>query len=150
VQGWAGDASVNFERDGRDCIRIDTAFDSAAQSDAFAAAAREWASGQPGTAVGLEGNVASVSACDPGVEAVGTGPRPTPSVFQALGMRSGIISQMLDAGATSRDATCVIDQIFDRLGAAGVAELNTLTDPTDPRVGAGLEASAASRQVCGI
>lgn len=49
--GWAGDAYVSWSSGTQDCIRLDTAMDTAAQTDTLGAALSAWAALQPGASV---------------------------------------------------------------------------------------------------
>ena len=71
VDGWGGDASVAFERDGTTCARIGYTGDSPGDTAAMYAALQRWIAAAPGapSKVDLQGNLVTFESCDPGTAA---------------------------------------------------------------------------------
>lgn len=62
--GWAGDAHVTWTAGTQDCFRLDTAMDTAAQTDTLVAAMDDWAVLQPGATVSeLDDTTVRLTSC---------------------------------------------------------------------------------------
>ena len=69
VDGWGGDQMVIFQRDGRQCVRVHLAADTAADRDEMEAGLRKWVNGMPRGVASLSrvGDLIELNSCDPGV-----------------------------------------------------------------------------------
>lgn len=122
VQGWAGDAAIGFERDGRSCVRMKVFFDDPSQAARFGEAVVRWGAGLPVKA-DVTGHAATVESCDPG-------PRPGRaeghlSGIQGFGLRSDLIAALSESGVPATAAPCVVDGVLGRLGADRYVVLDT-------------------------
>ena len=133
VQGWAGDAMVAFERDGRTCVRAQVAFDETAQAEQFGVAFDQWAIDLP-AGQRRDGRFVTFESCDPGDEATGGRPEGHVSAIQGLALRRAIAEGFESSGAPPDAAVCVADGLLERLTANRVAELDRIltADPGDP------------------
>jgi hypothetical protein len=125
VQGWAGDAAIAFKRKGTTCVRVDVAFDTARQAEAFAAAFDQWADGRPATQE-VDATRVLFESCDPGVDVDQERPEGQLSGIHGLGLRKGIIDSFITSGATRAQATCVADGLIVRIGGNRLLELDRL------------------------
>jgi hypothetical protein len=69
VDGWGGDQMVTFERDGRQCVRVHLAADTAADRNEMQAGLQKWVNGMPRGVTSLSriGELIELNSCDPGV-----------------------------------------------------------------------------------
>jgi hypothetical protein len=69
VDGWGGDQMVTFERDGRQCVRVHLAADTAADRNEMQAGLQTWVNGMPRGVASLSrvGELIELNSCDPGV-----------------------------------------------------------------------------------
>jgi hypothetical protein len=100
ADGWAGDAFVVYDRRGTTCMDLAVQGDSARDGEQLLEAFGSWATaGPPGTArVRADGDVALVSACDPGVRV-----EPTAAALDALTLPAVRTQIMVAAGASGVD-----------------------------------------------
>ncbi|MGH8993034.1 MAG: hypothetical protein ACRDZ7_16115 [Acidimicrobiia bacterium] len=111
ADGWGGDASVVFERDGQVCAGISYVGDTARDTDEMAGALERWADGMERATVRRSGSAVELVSCDPGAEAV----RPAPSgggrgaeaAMMLLMTRASTFAGVLDSGAGEAEAACV-------------------------------------------
>ncbi len=132
VQGWAGDAVIGFERDGKTCARIDVQFDEASQAERFEAAVAQWGKGLP-TSHSRNGRTTRVESCDPGTEAPGRAEGHI-SGIQGLGMRGALKQQLTEGGWAEDKAPCVADNIIELLTVDRFIELDNTEKPTKAAV----------------
>lgn len=95
VDGWAGDAFVAYQQDGRSCITADYVGADPAATRAMADALRAWtAAGPEGAAqVVAKGDSVEIQACDPGATAVA----PAGDLMQALVLAELRLEAIVDA-----------------------------------------------------
>jgi hypothetical protein len=69
VDGWGGDQMVTFDRDGRQCVRVHLAADTAADRNEMQAGLQKWVNGMPRGIASLSrvGELIELNSCDPGV-----------------------------------------------------------------------------------
>lgn len=115
VQGWAGDASAAFERDGKACVRVNVAFDQPAQAELFELAFSQWGEGFP-TAHSRADRMVTVESCDPGTAAGGGRSDGHVSGIEGLGIRSALSFDITIDGVEEAKAGCMADRILETLG----------------------------------
>jgi hypothetical protein len=127
VDGWAGDAFVGFERDGRVCVRV-----AVATVDDDAAVRLEdlltrWSDAATATApkVSRAASTVTFESCDPGASA-DAGPKFDVSALTLPAVRAEIGIGLVHNGAPPEAARCVAGKIIDEYS---VDELTT-ADPS--------------------
>lgn len=134
VEGWAGDASVGYRADGRDCIAIGVAVDTARDADELAAAASAWADGRPTAEVDRRDRRVDIRSCDPGPVAGSKTVLGRPRTFELLQLRVELVSSLERDGADRRQSWCVADALFDEHDPVDLLAVTQITDPNDPRL----------------
>jgi hypothetical protein len=141
VQGWSGDSSVLYRQAGQACVAIDTVFSTAAQADAFDAAARSWSSSLTGAQVARLADGVDVRACDPGPGA--TTPQRAlpagPSLYDGLVARADLMDSLVGSDVPSAaQAECVTDRMIGILGISSAVAYDQGGDgaPSDAQLSA--------------
>jgi hypothetical protein len=155
VQGWAGDATVNYRRgaQGPHCLRIAVAFDNPLETTVFRTAADSWAHALPGATAVIEGDLAVLDTCDPGPAGP---PVPEPAgatVTDVIVARGDLLAGLVGQGIGVDAARCIRDGVLGRLGVQRFFELDErLTkNPEDAEAqGAVTAASTAAARDCGV
>lgn len=133
VDGWEGDAEVTFRSHDRTCIRVHVLTETTKDRDELTAAFESWGQGSDLVDVATDGPLATLSSCDPGVDAkrpAATGPR----AFEIISIEATIVSGMQQGGVKPDVAQCAVDHLVTIIGAQGLHDLNQIEDPNDPRV----------------
>lgn len=117
VDGWGGDAYVDFERDGRPCTRVALRGDTQADTDEMAGALAAWVASMPeGSASSSAGNgQVDFEACDPGVEFTMGEPRMLRAQSYLIA-RAQLALAFIEMGITARESKCVTDGLIARFG----------------------------------
>lgn len=123
VQGWAGDASAAFVRDGKACVRVNVAFDQPAQAELFENAFAQWGQGFPTTHSRAD-RLVKVESCDPGTAAAGGRSEDHVSGLEGLGIRMVLSGEMLSRGLEEEKADCMADRILENIGINRFLELD--------------------------
>ena len=133
VQGWAGDASRAFERDGTTCVRTTVAFDDRAEAAEFGEAFAAWSKGRPAEHE-VDGDRVRFESCDPGEDVDQTRPEGQMSGVQGLAFRRMLIEQLRAPGVSDQLAACVADGLFERISGNRLLELDKRLreNPEDP------------------
>ncbi|HEX4979946.1 MAG TPA: hypothetical protein VFV35_07770, partial [Acidimicrobiales bacterium] len=124
VQGWAGDASIAFERAGVTCVRAEVAFDAPTDADRFGEAFRQWA-GDGEATVAVEGDRATFESCDPGTDTEPPADERISGV-QGVFLRAGLVEGLRSSGAPLPVAECVADEVVAHFGADRLGQLDEL------------------------
>jgi hypothetical protein len=123
VQGWQGDNSAPYRDHGRTCMAIDVAMVGTTPAATLADAARAWSRSIPGATVAQDGKTVDIRACDPGAAAPGP-PTITPSAFDVLSARSGIIDDLMTGNKVDfAMGKCIADKVLVGVGPSGYGEL---------------------------
>ena len=144
VQGWAGDAVVAFERDGRTCVRLDVAFDQASQAERFEAAFDQWSKGFRATHTRADRTV-HVEACDPGTAGPAGRAEAHVSGVQGLAFRRAIIEELKAVQVEDARTSCIADKALEKIGANRFADLDRQARE-NPRSKAATQLQAAGAQ----
>lgn len=152
VEGWAGDSSIQFLRDGKSCIRAVTAFDTAADRNEFASALDVWTDGIPGSTFRTVSDGVELTSCDPGASADPSGVLPPDGelspTFTYVQLRMELIASNEAAGASHELSVCSTDRLIAGLGAARLLELLQITDPFAPELAAVQDAAFTAGMGC--
>jgi len=123
VQGWQGDNSVPYNDHGRTCVAIDVAMVGTTPAANLADAVHAWAQSIPGATVVQDGKAVDMRACDPGARAPGP-PTITPSAFDVLSARSGIIDDLMTGNKVDfAMGKCIADKVLVGVGPSGYGDL---------------------------
>jgi hypothetical protein len=123
VQGWQGDNAVPYKAHGRTCMAIDEDMGSTTSARRLTDAARDWARSITGATVTKNGKMVDLRSCDPGPKAPGP-PTITPSAFDLLSARSGIIDDIMTGEKLDfAVGQCVTDGIIAGIGPTHYDEL---------------------------
>lgn len=123
VQGWAGDAVVAFEKDGRTCMRLDVAFDEVSQAERFEAAFDQWSKGFSATHTRADRSV-HIEACDPGTDGPPGRAEGHVSGIQGLAFRRAIIEELKSVQVEDGRTSCIADKALEKIGANRFADLD--------------------------
>lgn len=150
VQGWAGDAVIGFERGGRTCVRIDVAFDEAAQAEGFEAAFDQWSEDFPASHSRNDRTVL-LESCDPGTAGPAGRAEGHISGIQGLGLRAQLLTDLADGGWPQDKVACVADNLIEALTATRFVELDQqLQDrPSKVAVAEVERATVKAGRICG-
>lgn len=133
VDGWAGDASVTYTADGRDCIRIRTQLDSGGDAEELLAATERWVGDRTTARTSRQGSIVVLASCDPGT--VITSPdADRPRTFELLQLRIELITSLQTNGLPHEVSVCVADVVLRDTDPAQLLEVNSISDPGDPRL----------------
>ena len=120
ADSWGGDSMVTFTRAGTTCVRAAFAARTSDGTAALADAIASWAAKMPGGTASStrDGNVVTLTACDPGCR-----PRPTrrtrrPRALIVADLRNEVLSEIVKAGAPGRDRRVRRDRPRPRSGDA--------------------------------
>ena len=152
VQGWQGDNSLPYRDHGRTCMAIDVAMTSTTSATSLSRAARDWAQTVPGATVTQHGKLVDVRSCDPGAKAPGP-PAITPSAFDVLSARSGIIDDIMTSDLVDfATGKCVVDKILVGVGPAHYGDLiaNNLSAGQEAQLKQLAESSATNCRAEGV
>ena len=144
VQGWAGDATVAFEKDGKTCVRLHVAFDEASQAERFEAAFDQWSKGFNVTHSRTE-SVVHADACDPGTSGPAGRAEGQVSGVQGLAYRRALIDELKSVEIEEDRRPCIADKALEKVGANRFAELDRQVQE-NPKSKAGAELQAAAIQ----
>ncbi|MGE3622188.1 MAG: hypothetical protein AB7L84_17170 [Acidimicrobiia bacterium] len=110
LEGWGGDASRAFVRDGRTCIALRYRGEDEAAAVGLEAVATAWAAAMPIEAdavVGRDGDVVEVTSCDPGADAeVIEGDGRSVDLIGLPAIRAGLAAEVLAGGGDPVQARC--------------------------------------------
>lgn len=150
VQGWAGDASIGFERGGVACIRIDVAFDEAAQAERFEAAFDQWSNGFPATHSRTDRSVL-VESCDPGTNGPAGRADDHVSGIQGLALRREVMESLATFGVPAERTACVADGTLQLITANRFVAIDDLltANPNSRAIGEIQAATARATTACG-
>ena len=132
VEGWAGDASVTFRADERDCIRVHVAMDGSRQATRLGDGIAAWIDGRDHAEVDVDGDLVRFQSCDPGTDAASSRSTDEPRAFEVLSLRAAL-APVLSSGVGADLGECVADHLLlVDPGPARTLELATTSDPTSP------------------
>lgn len=146
VRGWAGDASIGYRVDGRDCIKVRTQLDSEGDAEELLAAVQAWA-GDRDVPSERRGDVVDFASCDPGPGATGLDPA-RPRTFELLQLRSALLTSLEGSGLDEPTAACVADDVLREHDPARLLEVAVIEDPADERLVALQRDVQASTEEC--
>ena len=152
VQGWQGDNAVPYKDHGRTCMAIDVAMAGTTSVTNLVGSARAWAAEIPGATVTENGKLVDVRSCDPGPRAAGP-PTITPSAFNVLAARSGIIDGIMTSDQVDfAMGTCVVDKVLVGVGTAHYGDLvsNSLSQTQETQLRQLAESSAINCRAEGV
>lgn len=132
AHGWRGDASIGFQVDGRDCIRVRTQLDTEPDAEELLVAVRAWAGDRDVTSE-RRGDVVDFTSCDPGTGATGLDPA-RPRTFELLQLRFALLTSLTQAGLDEKAAACAADAVLREHEAAELLEVAVIEDPLDERL----------------
>ena len=133
VDGWAGDAYVAFERDGRTCARMNYVGKTAQDSARMYAALRRWDAAAPGSpaTVSRHAGVLQLESCDPGRTAQ-VGHDASQRAISLAVTRTYLGVGILSSGVPAETARCMAGRLVFAF------PISKLADPTfgagDPAV----------------
>jgi hypothetical protein len=133
VDGWKGDASRDFRRDGRDCIRVRTRVDTPEDATQLLGALRVWATDRTDADTSSAGDVVTFSSCDPGTTTATNDPS-RPRTFEVLQLRVAILAQLEASGLGHPQAVCVVDDVLRDHPARQLLDVEAISDPKDERI----------------
>jgi hypothetical protein len=147
VDGWRGDASRDYRRAGRDCIRVRTQVDSPEDATQLLGALRVWATGRTDARTSSRDDVVTFSSCDPGTTTAANDAN-RPRTFEVLQLRVELLASLEEGGLAHAQAECVADDVLRDHPARQLLDVATITDPEDQRI-VGLQRDVAdSEQAC--
>jgi hypothetical protein len=128
ADGWGGDASVAFERDGATCARVAYVGDTPQDTQTMQHALQQWIAAAPGSPsrVDLQGNQLVFESCDPGKTAK-VGKDASEEAMGLIAARAYLGIGIMRAGAAAPYAHCMAGRLIN---AFPVEKLN------DPNFGA--------------
>jgi hypothetical protein len=147
VDGWRGDASRDYRRAGRDCIRVRTQVDSPEDATQLLGALGVWATGRTDARTSSRDDVVTFSSCDPGTTTAANDAN-RPRTFEVLQLRVELLASLEEGGLAHAQAECVADDVLRDHPARQLLDVATITDPEDQRI-VGLPRDVAdSEQAC--
>ncbi|CAN5270393.1 hypothetical protein BH18ACT4_BH18ACT4_01280 [soil metagenome] len=145
VDGWAGDAFVAYDDQGRTCTTEFFVGDTPADDDETGAALDSWAETMPSGAATVERLAAGVelTACDPGPDAAGPAAGRALEVLPVPAYRTALVVLGLDSDFTEGESACVASELLARVSYDRLFIVLTEPDPPpdlDDALGAALGA----------
>lgn len=148
VDGWAGDASVVYRADGRDCIRIRTELDTVEDAEELLAATEQWVGDLQSARTSRSDTIVILASCDPGNAVNGDGDAARPRTFELAQLRVELLASLKANGLPHEASACVADAVLRDNDPGQLLEVNTIADPTDPRIVALQRQVATTAQRC--
>lgn len=133
VDGWAGDASISFRAEGRDCIRIRTRLDTTHDAEQLLATSRAWLGDATTGEVRRTGDAVVLTSCDPGSDAAPRDPD-RPRTFDLVQLRAELVASLGANGVPGPVAACAADRLLREEDPAALLAVGGITDPGDPRI----------------
>jgi hypothetical protein len=134
VEGWRGDASRDYRKDGRDCIRVRTELDTPEGATTLLGAVRVWARGRDLAGSSAEGDAVTFATCDPGTDVADTSDPDRPRTFEVLQLRVELLASLEQGGLDHAQAVCTADDVLRDHDAGRLLEVATIADPQDERI----------------
>ncbi|MCU1487343.1 MAG: hypothetical protein JWN67_4089 [Actinomycetia bacterium] len=147
VDGWKGDASRDYRRGGRDCIRVRTQVDTPEDATQLLGALRVWATDRTDADTSSAGDVVTFSSCDPGTTTATNDPS-RPRTFEVLQLRVEVLASLEENGLGHAQAECVVDDVLRDHPARQLLDVGAISDPKDERIVQIQRDVAESEQAC--
>jgi hypothetical protein len=135
---WAGDAYVNFQRAGRQCVRAAFAGRDAAETEVIAGVLDAWEDKMPERAAAVERHdgLVEVTSCDPGIKARSRGLNRLRVAVAVPLTRTQFALGALATGTTAAVARCAARQFVAALSPTQLEASFSFSEPDDAVVAA--------------